>query len=126
MSPASYLTAPPRVAPTMVAPLVTFWVSLAVLLAGVLGGLAYAIVRGIALWRQLKRTKGGLEAETAHIADATAQIQVHLDRAGASGELLGQASERLAASRAKLDVQLRALREARHTIRRVLWFLPGV
>ena len=126
MSPASYLTAPPRVAPTMVAPLVAFWVSLVVLLAGVLVGLAYAIVRAIALWRQLKRTKGGLEAETARIADATAQIQVHLDRAGASGELLGQASERLAASRARLDVQLRALREARHTIRRVLWFLPGV
>ena len=66
------------------------------------------------------------DIKVARIADATEQIQVHLDRASASGELLGQASERLAASRARLDVQLQAVREARHTIRRVLWFLPGV
>ena len=35
-------------------------------------------------------------------------------------------AERLAVSRAKLDVQLEAIREARHAMRRLLWFLPGV
>ena len=64
--------------------------------------------------------------ETARIADASAQIQEHLDRASASGTLLGEASARLATSRAKLEVQLQAVREARRTVRRVLWFLPGV
>jgi hypothetical protein len=109
----------------MVAPVVGVWISLAVLLGGIVGGLAYAVLRGLALWRQLKRTKGALGAETARIADATAGIQAHLDRASASGTLLGEASARLQASRAILDVQLQALREARHTLRRTLWFLPG-
>ncbi len=125
MSPASYLTAPPRVAATMVAPVVGFWISLAVLLGGIVGGLAYAVWRGLTLWRQLKRTKRALGVETARIADATAGIQAHLDRASASGSLLGEASARLQVSRAVLGVQLQALREARHTLRRTLWFLPG-
>ena len=126
MSPASYLTAPPRVATTIVAPVVAFWIALAVLVVAVLGGIAYAVVRGLSLWRQVKRTGGTFGAESARIADATADIQEHLDRASASGASLGDASERLAASRAKLDVQLQALREARQTMRRLLWFLPGV
>jgi hypothetical protein len=126
MSPASYLTAPPRVAAIIVAPVVAFWIALAMLLLAVVGGIAYAVVRGIALWRQVKRIGGTFSAESARIADATADIQEHLDRASASGASLGDAGERLAVSRAKLDVQLQALREARQTMRRLLWFLPGV
>ena len=103
-----------------------FWISLAVLLVGVVAGIAYAVVRGLVMWRQIKRTGATINTETARIADGSAQIQEHLDRASASGALLGDASARLAASRAKLDVQLQALREARRTVRRVLWFLPGV
>jgi hypothetical protein len=105
---------------------VGFWIALAVLLAGVVGGIAYALVRGISLWRQVKRTGGTLGAETARIADATADIQELLDRASASGTSLGDAAARLAVSRAKLDGQLGAVREARQTMRRLLWFLPGV
>ena len=125
MSPASYLTAPPRVAATIVAPIM-FWICLAVLLVGVVAGIAYAVIRGLALWRQIKRTGATFGAETARISDASAQIQEHLDRASASSALLGDATARLAVSRAKLDVQLQALREARQTMRRLLWFLPGV
>jgi hypothetical protein len=103
-----------------------FWIALAVLLVGVLGGIAYAVLRGISMWRQLKRTGGLLSAESTRIADTSAAIEVHLDRASASGALLGDATARLASSRARLDVQLQAIREARHTMRRLLWFLPGV
>jgi hypothetical protein len=110
----------------MVAPVVAFWIALAVLLAGIVGGIAYAALRGIALWRQVKRASKTFGTETARIADASASIQEHLDRASASSALLSEATARLAASRAKLDVQLEALREARQTVRRVLWFLPGV
>ena len=126
MSPASYLTAPPRVAATIVAPVVAFWIALAVLLVGILGGIAYAVLRGLALWRQVKRANRTFGAETARIAEASAEIQEHLDRASASSALLTEATARLAVSRAKLDVQLQALREARQTMRRLLWFLPGV
>ena len=55
------------------------------------------------MWRQIKRTGATITTETARIADASAQIQEHLDRASASGALLGGASARLATSRAKLE-----------------------
>ena len=102
-----------------------FWIALAVLLVGIVGGIAYVVVRAIVLWRQLKSTKRTFGSESARIADASADIQEHLDRASASGAALGDAAARLAASRAVLDVQLRAVREARQTMRRMLWFLPG-
>jgi len=110
----------------MVAPAVVFWIALAVLVAGILGGIAYAALRGLAMWRQIKRTNRAIGAEAARIEEASAEIQEHLDRATASSALLGEAAGRLAVSRAKLDVQLQAVREARQTVRRVLWFLPGV
>ncbi len=103
-----------------------FWIALAVLLVGLIGGIAYAVLRGLAMWRQVKRTGGEFSAESARIADVSAQIQEHLDRSSASSVRLGEAAERLATSRARLDVQLQAIREARHTMRRLLWFLPGV
>ena len=103
-----------------------FWIALAVLLVGVVGGIAYVVVRGLALWRRLKRTGGAFGDEAARISEASAQIQGHLDRASASSGRLAEAAQRLAVSRARLDVQLQAVREARHTLRRVLWFLPGV
>ncbi len=103
-----------------------FWIALTVLLIGVLGGIAYAVLRGISLWRQAKRTGRGFSAETARIADASAQIETHMERAAESGARLGDAMTRLETSRARLDVQLQAIREARHTMRRLLWFLPGV
>ena len=103
-----------------------FWISLAVLLVGVVAGLVYAILRGLALWRRFKRVNRGFGAEAERISVASAQIQVHLDRAGESSARLAEVAERLRVSRAKLDVQLAAIREARHTMRRLLWFLPGV
>jgi hypothetical protein len=102
------------------------WLALAVFFAASLGGLVYAVLRAFALWRQLKRTGGSFSAEASRIADTAAGIQAHLDRASASSGRLGDASRRLATSRAVLDVHLQALREARHTVRRLLWFVPGI
>ena len=48
-----------------------------------------------------------------------------MDRMNASVALLGETSRRLSASRRRLDVQLQAVREARETVRRLLWFVPG-
>jgi hypothetical protein len=102
------------------------WLALVVFLAGSFGGLAYAVLRAIALWRRLKRTGGNFAAEAARIADTAAGIHAHLERASASSGQFADASHRLATSRTVLDVHLQALREARHTIRRMLWFVPGV
>ena len=101
------------------------WIALAFLLAGVVLGLLYVVVRGFSLWRQVKRTKAAFGAESARIAEVSAEIQEQLDRADASSAVLGEASARLAVTRARLEVQLRALGEARHAVRRLLWFLPG-
>ena len=103
-----------------------FWISLAVLVVGVVAGIAYAVVRGLVMWRQIKRTGRSFAAEAARIADTTAGIQAHLERASASSGRFADASHRLGTSRAVLEVHLQALREARHTIRRMLWFVPGV
>jgi hypothetical protein len=102
-----------------------FWIALAVLLLGLVGGIAYAVLRGLSMWGHVKRTGRVFSAESTRIADVSAQIQEQLDRSGASGVRLGEAAERLATSRARLDVQLQAIREARYTMRRLLWFLPG-
>ena len=100
-----------------------FWIALAVLLVGIVGGIAYAVLRGIALWRRLKRTGRAFSVESERIAEISAQIETHMDRANASNTRLGDAAARLATSRARLEVQLQAIREARHTMRRLLWFL---
>ena len=102
------------------------WLGLLVFLAGLLGGLAYAVLRALVLWRQLKRTGESFGDEAARIAEVAGGIQAHLDKASTSSGRLSDASRRLAASRAVLDVQLQAIREARHTIRRLLWFVPGI
>jgi hypothetical protein len=104
---------------------VAFWIALAVLVVGVVGGLAYAVLRGIALWRQVKRTGGSFNEEAARISERSAEIQVHLDRASAAQARLAEATGRLSLARARLDVLLQALREARHTVGRLLWFMPG-
>ena len=101
------------------------WIALAFYLVGLVAGLVYAVFRGLSLWRRIKRTGRVFGEETARISDTTAQIPVHLDRASAASERLGAVVERLAVSRARLDVQLQAIREARHAMRRLLWFLPG-
>ncbi len=89
MSPASYLTAPPRDATSMVAParaavsivrMVGLWLSLAVLLVAVAGGLAFAAVRGFQLYRKVKRTGSAFSSRTEAISRTVA-----LDRAAAGG-----------------------------------------
>jgi hypothetical protein len=103
-----------------------FWVSLAVFVVGLVGGLAYAALRGFRMWRNLKRTSGVLTAETDRIARVADEITAQLDRASASGTRLGESGERLRGSVARLQVQRAALEEARAAISRTFWFLPGM
>ena len=102
-----------------------FWLALLVYLGAVLGGIAYVVLRGLALWRKVKRTGATFGEQSAHIAAAGDQIQVHTERMNASVARLGETSRRLSTSRRLLDVQLQAVREARETMRRLLWFVPG-
>ena len=134
MSPASYLTAPPRDAAYIVAlsrfgskvPRMVFYLALLVLIVAVAGGIAFAVVRGVQLYRDVKRARGAMGAEFDRISANTAKIEHHAARAEAASGRLQSATDRLAVSRARLDVQLAAVREARAQVRRVFWFVPGL
>lgn len=106
--------------------MVAILIALIVLVVGLAGGLLYAIVRGLRLWRQVKGTGGTLGREADRISQVAASISDQLERASASADDLRASSERLARSRAALAVQQAAIREARLVIRRTFWFLPGV
>lgn len=101
------------------------WVAAAVFVLGVAGGLAFAIVRGITMWRDLKRTSRAFGEHTTAITRSLDEIDGHLQRAGKSNEQLAAASERLRSSRERLAVQLAAVHEARVAMSRTFWFLPG-
>jgi len=101
------------------------WVALAIFLAAAGGGIAYAVLRGLTLWRAVKRTGGALSAETSRITSVLDGLSRHTDVMNASIGRLKVGLGRLSVSRARLDVQVRAIREARAQIGRLLWFVPG-
>ena len=137
MSPASYLTAPPRDAAYIVAlsisavgpvsvRVMVLWISLAVLLVAVLAGIAYCVVRGFQLYRNAKRVGGTIGAEVERISAVTLEIERQNAAAAAAAERLHGATDKLAVSRARLQLQLAALREAQALVRRTFWFVPGI
>jgi hypothetical protein len=101
------------------------WLALALFLVALAAGLAFAAYRAVCTWRLVKRTGGSFTAELDRIARVSGEIDGHLARASASAERLAAAQDRLRASRARLDVQLAAVREARGQLARVFWFVPG-
>jgi hypothetical protein len=105
---------------------VAFWIALAVLFVAIIGGIAFVVVRGIALWRDVKHTGSAFGAEVERISVVSAQIERHMAAAEAATGRLQVATGRLATSRAQLDVQLAAVREARAQVRRTFWFVPGI
>jgi hypothetical protein len=130
MSPASYLTAPPRVAGRSIARLasqpvlVVLWIALAVAVVASAAGLFSAGRAGLQAWRDLRRAGGALSAA---LADLATRLQRFADRAAATP---GHAPE-LEASRARLDASLArlavlraAVDEARDAARRVTVFYP--
>ena len=95
MSPASYLTAPPRDAAYIVAPpnstgkavsvrAMVFWISLAVLLVALVAGIAYCVLRGLQLYRNAKRASGTITAEMDRISEVTRQIERQSAKAAAA------------------------------------------
>jgi hypothetical protein len=129
MSPASYLTAPPRVAASIVAPprpnraprspgyhagigLLT-WISLLFLVVATLGSGLVLFLRGRALWRTLKEVGGA-------VADAVAAVERSAAAAEKHAASLADGSARLEAAIARLEAslaQLAVLRAAAGDVR---------
>jgi septal ring factor EnvC (AmiA/AmiB activator) len=105
--------------------MIAVWPALAILLAGVLAGLVFALLRGLRMWRAFKATGGRIGDRVGEVSRGAAEIETHLERAADSSERLAAALERLHRSRARLEVQLAAVREARDVIERAVPFLAG-
>ena len=101
------------------------WLALVVYLACLAGGVTFVVVEGLGAWRGVKRTGSAFSSEVARITRVVDGLPAHLERMNASTRALQATLQRMAASRARLDVQTRAIKEARQTVGRLLWFLPG-
>ena len=88
-------------------------------------GLFVVIVRGIALWRQGKRTGGAITSELDLFEERTARTEQLLAEAERASGDLQAAAERLRVSRARLQVLLASLETAKRRTRWLRVFLPA-
>ena len=100
--------------------LTAFLVGLALVLVSVV----FVVVRGLALWRQGKRTSGAFSSEMALFEERSARTEQLLAEAERANQDLQAATERLRASRAQLDVLLESLETARRRTRWLRAFIP--
>jgi hypothetical protein len=115
MSPASYLTAPPRgaaasIAPLASAPLALFWFSLVLAILVGIASAAFVAVRGLRLYRDARTFAGeaGVAAEVlSRSADALGS------RAAAETEQLERSIARLRVSTTRLSILLDAISQVR-------------
>ena len=126
MSPASYLTAPPRVAAKIVAPreppdtLVTMagmtlldWLSLAFLVLALVGSITVAVLRALRTWRTFKGFSSAAGAAVERVTATAADAERHAVALGDNGERLNAAVARLQESLAHLAVLRAAAADAR-------------
>src|SRR5947208_1353498 len=129
MSPASYLTAPPRVASgncstATIAPMDwTIYAALAVGLAAAAAAAAFFVVRALRAWRDLKRFRRDLGKELDRLADlgeATVQkLETATDR-----QELDESLSRLRVTLARFAVLRASLDESLDTFRRLTALYP--
>jgi exonuclease VII small subunit len=90
----------------------------------VIAATAVCVVRGVRLWRQLKRTGRAIRAELSTFEARTARTETLLAQAERRGSELEAALERLRVSRARFQVLRDALESAQARVRWLRAFLP--
>jgi hypothetical protein len=100
------------------------WLALAVSLVAVAVAATMSTRRGIALYRDAKRLSTVTGQELESIERRTAEIERHLTAAEHSSEARRAAMERLARSRARLNVLLAAASDVRASVNRITSLLP--
>ena len=88
-------------------------------------GLFVVIVRGVALWRQGKRTGRAITSELDLFEERAARTEHLLAEAEHASRDLQAAAERLRVSRARLQVLLASLDTAKRRTRWLRVFLPA-
>ena len=101
--------------------LTAFLVALALSLAATV----VVTIRGIRLYRQLKRTGAAISGPLATFEEKVSQIDQHLDAFEKSTAELEHARERLERSRARLQVLLDEVDSARSRVAWLRVFLPA-
>ena len=138
MSPASYLTAPPRVAgrivahSTGIAPaastirpmLVLVWPALAIDVIAVVGGIVFAGLRGLSTYRLSRSVGGELTAGIERVSRDADEMAPKLERLADGTVRLDEALTRLQVSRVRLNVLLEAIAQVRAGIARVTGVVP--
>lgn len=100
--------------------LAAFLVALVLALAATV----FAVVRGLQLYRQAKRTSRSLSEPLSAFEAKAAEVDRHLDAFEASSRELERARERLRISHARLQVLVDAVRQAQTRTRWIRAFLP--
>jgi len=100
--------------------LISFLAGLALVLLATL----VCVVRGVGLWRQMKRTGRAVGAELNTFEEKTVRTETLLAHAERRGGELEAAIERLRLSRARLQVLRDALESAQARMRWLRAFLP--
>ena len=141
MSPASYLTAPPRVAGKSIAPFsasrgcaqarcgyalfVSLWlIALIISALAVVAALVYLVLHGLELYRAFRDSGSALGDGVLRVSEAAEQTAVKAERAAEDSARMAAAVERLSRSRAQLDVLLTAIRDVRESLGRVTALAP--
>ena len=97
-----------------------FWIALAVLLVAVAAGIAYVVVRGLQLWRDVKRSGATIGAEVERINETALQIERHAAAAEAAAGRLQRRDHEAG------DVEGTARRPARRRSRRACRGSAGI
>ena len=101
-----------------------FWLALAIAVVAVVGSVAFATLRGLALFRAFKKLMRELGESTDRIAGSAAGIERHLELAAESGSRLDASLGRLQGSRARLSVLTAAIADVRASVGRITAVLP--
>ena len=128
MSPASYLTAPPRVAAASIASIAAMsawtWAALAFFLVVLVGGSAVVGWMGLRLWR---RVRAAMDASSEVVEELSAEMEAldgRLRRVEGTGAELQGATASLSATLARARILLGAAQESRDAIAGWLRFVP--
>ena len=129
MSPASYLTAPPRVATdNCTTPISTihgvFWGALTFCLLAVLGSIAYAASRAWRLWKTVKAMAKAATDAVGRVTTAAAKAEERAGSLTAGTERLSAAVAHLQGSLDELAVIRAAAAEPRNLLRSIRGLVP--
>ena len=132
MSPASYLTAPPRVAVASITATSSIrcmstavWAAFGFLCFAVLAGVGWVVFQLVQAWRMLRRLPGGLLGQIGEVTRGLAEVQERVTTVEKQVGDLQERIEGLSISLARARVLMGAVSEVRSAVASARSFLPS-